>query len=83
MAYASNFSGESKVTSRLYRSRDKYYLVIEKGRLPKFCYDDICETALEYAERKKIPVGYMEYIQEHYKCIVKKNALNVLRSIVR
>lgn len=83
MAYASNFSNENRITSRLYSGKDKYYLVIEKGRLSKFCYNDICETALEYATRKKIPAGFMEYMQEHYKCIVKKNALNVLKNIVR
>lgn len=82
MSYAANCGGE-KITSRFYKDKDKYYLVIEKGRLSKFCYEDICETALEYASRKKIYPGYIEYMKEHYKCVIKKNALDVLKNIVR
>ena len=70
------FNGESS----LYSSPEdrKYYLVLKDSVCDIKTFGRICNTALEYGSKE--PFGYARdaYIEEHFKCIIKKKALQNL-----
>jgi adapter protein MecA 1/2 len=70
-------------TSKLYKDEhnNTYYLVINKGRLSAEVYNTICELALEFAVHVSDSSIYAAYCEEHYKCLIKKKAINVMRNI--
>ena len=81
--YCKTVSEEFKVKSQLYKDTytDKLYLVIEKGRLSKTNLEKICLRAAEYSTLVSDQESYIMYCKEHYRCLIKKGAVKVLRNL--
>ena len=58
-----------------------YYLTIEKGRLSMKDLEQYCARATEFSELVTKEQSYIQYCKEHYKCIIKKGAIKVLREL--
>ena len=71
------------VKSQLYKDEkmDAYYLSIEKGRVSMKNIEKICLRAEEFATLVSTQSSYIEFCREHYKMIIKKNAVKVIRNI--
>ena len=73
------FNGESS----LYSSPEdgKYYLILKDSVCDIKTFGRVCNTALEYGSKE--PFGYARdaYIEEHFRCIIKKKALRSLGMI--
>ena len=73
------FNGESSLYSSAEDGR--YYLILKDSAGDIRTFGRICNTALEYASKE--PFGYARdaYIDEHFKCMIKENALQRLYMI--
>lgn len=81
--YCCSITFDKIFTSKLYKDDqdNSYYLIINKGRLSAAIYSAICDLALEFADFVSDSSLYLAYCEEHYKCLIKKKAINVMRSI--
>ena len=81
--YCKTISEEFKVKSQLYKDTytDKLYLVIEKGRLAQKNLEKICMQATEFSTLVSDQESYVVYCKEHYRCLIKKGAVKVLRNL--
>ncbi|WP_313131121.1 adaptor protein MecA [Anaerocolumna sp.] len=70
-------------TSKLYKDEkdNSYYLIINKGRLAAETYETVCDRALEFAVYVSDSFIYAAHCEEHYTCLIKKKAINVMRNI--
>lgn len=73
------------ITSRLFKDEKEgnYYLVINKGRLSAAVYNNLCENAIEFAEFISDNSIKLLYCEEHFNCLIKKKAVDVIRKIAR
>ena len=71
------------IKSQLYKNVEEnvYYLTIEKGRLSMKDLEQYCACATEFSELVTKEQSYIQYCKEHYKCIIKKGAIKVLREL--
>lgn len=81
--YCTTIAEEFKVKSQLYKDTytDKLYLVIEKGRLAQKNLEKICMQATEFSTLVSDQESYVVYCKEHYRCLIKKGAVKVLRNL--
>lgn len=81
--YCDSFTVDRKVKSSLFKDERKkqYYLIIEKGRLSLDAYNAICNSALDFGEFVSCDPSKQLFIVEHFNCLIKKHAVNVLKSI--
>jgi adapter protein MecA 1/2 len=81
--YCCSITIDKMFTSKLYKDEknNTYYLIINKGRLSAEVYDNICDLALEFAVYVSDSSIYVAYCEEHYTCLIKKKAINVMRNI--
>jgi len=81
--YCCSITYDKLFTSQLYKDeKDKsYYLVIYKGRLSSEVFDRICGLAVEFGSFISTNAIYLAYCEEHYQCLIKKKAINVIRNI--
>lgn len=72
-----------KGTSRVYRDdrKGKYYLLLRRGRLSFDSYEEICQHAMEYSTLTARSETFVKYLEEHAKCIIRKDALKILAEI--
>lgn len=82
---ATSITIQKSITSRLFKDRkeNRYYLVINKGRLSKDVYRNICEQALDFGVLYSYKTSQLAYIEEHFECLIKKKAIDVLQTIAR
>lgn len=73
------FGGESSLYSSLEDGR--YYLILKDTAGDIRAFGRVCSTALEYGSKE--PCGYARgaYMDEHFRCIIKKRALQRLSEI--
>ena len=81
--YCCSITFDKVFTSKLYKDdkESSYYLIINKGRLSAAVYNAICDLALEFADFVSDSPLSLAYCEEHYKCLIKKMAINVMRNI--
>lgn len=82
---ATSITVQKSITSRLFKDSKtgRYYLVINKGRLSKDVYRSICEQALDFGMLYSYKASRLAYIEEHFDCLIKKKAIDVLQTITR
>lgn len=83
--FCSSIELDKIITSRLFKDEKegKYYLVINKGRLSAVVYNNLCENAIEFSDFISDNHIRLLYCEEHFKCLIKKKAINVIRMIAR
>lgn len=71
------------VKSQLYKDKKSgmFYLTIEKGRIAIKNLEKICFCAEDFASLVSEQEAYLEYCKEHFKCMIKKGAVKVMRSL--
>lgn len=71
------------IKSQLYKDKknNMLYLTIEKGRIAIKNLEKICFMAEDFACLVSDQEAYLEYCKEHFKCIIKKGAVKVMRSL--
>ena len=76
---------EKIITSKLYKdeSNKLFYLVINKGKIAADLYNRVCESAIEFADFTSEDPIHLVYCEEHYSCLIKKKAIDVMRQIAR
>ena len=81
--YCCSITFDKIFTSKLYKDDqgNSYYLIINKGRLSAAIYNAISDLALEFADFVSDSPLYLAYCEEHYKCLIKKKAINIMRNI--
>lgn len=74
---------EVSIKSQLYKNVDEnvYFLAVEKGRLAVKNLEKYCYRASEFSELVAKEEKYIQFCKEHYKCIIKKGAVKVLREL--
>lgn len=72
-----------KGTSRVYRDdrKGKYYLLLRRGRLSFDAYEEVCQHAMEYSILTARSETFVKYLEEHAKCVIRKDALKILAEI--
>lgn len=68
---------DKKIKSQLYKDETEnlFYLVIEKGRISAKLFKGICEKAIEFSEFVSEDPKTLTYYQEHFICMIEKNAI--------
>lgn len=81
--FCASVSEDINVKSQLYKDADngKYYLIIEKGRLSVKNLERICYDATDFSTLISKQESYIAYCREHYTCMIKKNAIKILRGL--
>lgn len=71
------------IKSQLYKDEknDIFYLTIEKGRVAIKKLEKICFCAEDFAVLESKQDTYLEYCKEHFKCVIKKSAIKVMRDL--
>lgn len=69
--------------SSLYRSPDngRYYLILENNADDIKAFGRVCNCALEYGSKEPFGFARGAYIDEHFSCIIKKDALRSLANV--
>lgn len=72
-----------KGTSRVYHDdiKGKYYLLLRRGRLSFDAYEEVCQHAMEYSTLTARSEIFVKYLEEHAKCVIRKDALRILAEI--
>lgn len=72
-----------KGTSRVYHDdrKGKYYLLLRRGRLSFDAYEEVCQHAMEYSTLTARSETFVKYLEEHAKCVIRKDALKILAEI--
>ena len=68
-----------RVTSSLFRMKDKYYLYMHKGGASYERYSRACIQALEYGVLYAATEDKVVYLREHAKCLIEEKAIAKLR----
>jgi adapter protein MecA 1/2 len=71
------------ITSILYKDevRGDYYLTISKGRLSAIEYEKLSKLATEFGDYISENQMQLAYCEEHFSCLIKKKAVNILRDL--
>ena len=70
------FKGKEQMPgSSFYKMKEKYYLILEFGKLAKEEIKQFAFTLVEYENQRISTESGIAYIKEHGKCILKKDAL--------
>lgn len=73
------FKGESDLYSS---SEDgKYYLVLREKSGDIKTFGRVCNTALEYGRKEAFGYARAAYVEEHFRCMLRKKALGYLSEI--
>ncbi len=74
---------DKRIKSQVYKdeAQKTYYLVMEKGRTAAKLFNLVNERAFEFGEYVSDQPIQLTYIQEHYTCLIKKNAISILQRI--
>lgn len=78
MDYARILPSNLRVASALYKSNDKYYLLINKGRASYERYSRACIQALEFGILYGATGKDLLYLEEHGECLIRENAIRKL-----
>lgn len=67
----------------LYKNEQKnqYLLIVNQGSLSAESFGKICNTISEYGVTTKIMQAGIAYMEEHYECMIKENAIQKLAGI--
>ena len=76
-------SDKLNVKSSLFKDElsKHYYVVLEKGRLSKVNYNNVCRIATEYGKFISDKEDRKEYIEEHFACIIAGKAIKIMKKI--
>ena len=82
-AFVESLPEDKPIKSSLYKDEESgsFYLVLEKGRLAAKLFSAICERALEFAEPISHAPASQVFLEEHYTCMIKKNAVTKLQRL--
>ena len=74
---------DKPIKSRLYKDveNDEYYLLLRKGKLSKKEFEFIEQLASEFGTFTSSQSSRIMYMEEHYQCMIRKKAVNVIQSI--
>lgn len=69
--------------SQLFKDKKSglFYLTIEKGRIAIKNLEKICILIDDFATLVSEQEAYLAYCKEHFKCIIKKGAVKVMREL--
>lgn len=62
-------------------SKHQYLLVVNQGNLSAESFGKVCNTISEYGITTKALQASIAYMEEHYDCIIRENALQTLAKI--
>lgn len=81
--FAKRWTSDKSVTSSVYKDeKDGYYFMYSrKGRLSMKDYARFSQLALDYAEYACTEEYSKEYCQEHYKTVIPRRAVDILKQI--
>lgn len=70
-------------TSALYKNEQTglFYMVLQKRDTSPEDFNRLCNLATEYGTREPVTYATDAYYREHYTCIVKENAIQILAEI--
>jgi len=76
---------DKKIKSQLYKNEkdNLFYLVIEKGRISAKLFKGVCEKAIEFSEFVSDDSKMLTYYQEHFICMIEKNAIFNMSKIAK
>ncbi|MFA9466713.1 MAG: adaptor protein MecA [Velocimicrobium sp.] len=76
--FAQTIPLDKKIKSQLYKSEkeNRFYLVLEKGRISAKLFNAVCERAIEFAEFVSDDSNLIPYFEEHFSCLIKRNAIS-------
>lgn len=77
--YAEMLPHNLRVTSSLYKGKDTYYLLIQKGNASYQRYSRACVQALEYGTLYGATEEKLTYLQEHFDCMIEEKAIAKVR----
>ena len=74
---------DKPIKSRLYKDKEKnkFYLLLRKGKLSKKEFEFVEQLASEFAAFISNQNARIMYMEEHYQCMIKKKAVNVIQSM--
>lgn len=74
---------DKPIKSRLYKDKEKnkFYLLLRKGKLSKKEFEFVEQLASEFATFISNQNARIMYMEEHYQCMIKKKAVNVIQSM--
>lgn len=74
---------DMNIKSQLFKDKKNgvFYLTIEKGRIAIKNLERICFLAEDFAGLVSEQEAYLEYCKEHFKCVIKKGAVKVMRGL--
>jgi adapter protein MecA 1/2 len=78
MQYAEGIPSNLRVTSRLYKMEDYYYLYMTKGTASYDKFSRACVQALEFAALYRADVGCDTVLKEHGELLIAEKALRKL-----
>lgn len=81
--FCSNIKIDKPIKSRLYKDAEtnKYYLLLRKGKLSKKEFEFVEQLASEFGIFISSRNARVMYMEEHYQCMIRKKAVNVIQSI--
>ncbi|MEE3392983.1 MAG: adaptor protein MecA [Lachnospiraceae bacterium] len=79
--FARNYMSEKSVSSSIYKDTESnvYYLLVKKGKLKVDNYLYLCNELDEFSAFISQEYYAEQYCKEHFKCLIKKNAFDVLK----
>lgn len=81
--FCRNVPSNMNIKSQLFKDEknDEFYLTIEKGRVATKKLNKICLLIEDFSEFVADEEAYLEYCREHFKCVIKKSAIKVMRDM--
>ncbi len=73
--------GETAFESSLYQGTEGYYLLIRKTQQSGTEFEKLVFSMNEFGELLNVGAGRMAFIKEHERCILEKNAVQVLAAL--
>lgn len=76
-------SDKLNVKSSLFKDErsKRFYVILEKGRLSKVNYNNVCRIATEYGKVISDKEDRKAYIEEHFACIIAGKAIKIIKKI--
>jgi len=77
--YAEMLPHNLRITSSLYKGKDTYYLLMQKGNASYQRYSRACVQALEYGTLYGATEEKLTYLREHFDCLIEEKAITKVR----
>lgn len=83
--FAALFTDKLFAKSSMYKDDMKniYYVIFEKGRMSKVNFGSVCRMASEYGVFLSDAQERKEYIEEHFKCLIKSKAMKEVNKMMK